>query len=98
MRSSLHELYCKIVCKIVNNKEWVLIHMTSFVHIHTIFAKSYVFYKLPIHMNLYEWPTANPAPKLTRHWGLDKSYKIVRVRSYEINRLVKYIYIRIAVR
>ncbi len=33
-----------------------------------------VFYELPIHMNLYEWPTPNPAPKPTRHWGLDKSY------------------------
>ncbi len=34
----------------------------------------YVFYELPIRMNLYEWPTPNPAPKPTRHWGLDKSY------------------------
>ncbi len=35
-------------------------------------------YELPIHMNLYEWPTPNPAPnpapKPTHHWGLDKSY------------------------
>ncbi len=28
-----------------------------------------------IHMNLYEWPTPNPAPKPTHHWGLDKSYE-----------------------
>ncbi len=45
-------------------------------------------------MNLYEWPTPNPAPKPTRYWGLDKSYKIVRVRSYEfvrISHLVKYV-------
>ncbi len=42
--------------------------------INTIFAKSYIFYELPIRMNLYEWPTPNPAPKPTRHWGLDKSY------------------------
>ncbi len=45
-------------------------------------------------MNLYEWPTANPAPKPTRHWGLDKSYKIVDLTwSYEfvqISHLVKY--------
>ncbi len=50
-------------------------------------------------MNLYEWPTPNPAPKPTRHWGLDKSDKIIRVRSYEfirISHLVKYV--RIAVR
>ncbi len=43
-------------------------------------------------MNLYEWPTPNPAPKPTRHWGVDKSYKIVRVKSYEfvwISHLVK---------
>ncbi len=46
----------------------------SLVQIHTFFAKSYVFYELPIRMNLYEWPTPNPAPKPTRHWGLDKSY------------------------
>ncbi len=42
-------------------------------------------------MDLYEWPIPNPAPKPTRHWGLDK---IVRVRSYEfvrIGHLVKYV-------
>ncbi len=47
-------------------------------------------------MNLYEWPTPNPVPKPTRHWGLDKSYKIVQVRSYEfiqISHLVKYVQI-----
>ncbi len=48
--------------------------MTSLVQIHKIFAKLYVFYELPIRMNLYEWPTPNPAPKPTHHWGLDKSY------------------------
>ncbi len=36
-------------------------------------------------MNLYEWPTANPAPKPTRYWGLDKSYKIVQVRFKWLN-------------
>ncbi len=50
------------------------------------FAKSYVFYELPIRVILYEWPTPNPAPKPTRHWGLDKSYKnhsseVVRIRT-----------------
>ncbi len=47
-----------------------------------------------IRMNLYEWPIPNPAPKPTPHWGLDKSYKVVWVRSYEfvwINHLVKYV-------
>ncbi len=47
---------------------------TSLVQIHTIFAKSYVFYELPVRIHLYEWPTPNPAPKPTHHWGLDKSY------------------------
>ncbi len=45
---------------------------------------------------MYEWPTPNPAPKPTRHWGLDKSYKITRVRSYEfvrISHLIKYVQI-----
>ncbi len=42
-----------------------LIRMTSLVQIHTIFDKSYVFYELTIRMNLYEWPTPNPAPKPT---------------------------------
>ncbi len=42
--------------------------------IHTIFAKPYVFYELPICMNLYKWPPPNNAPKPTRHWGLEKSY------------------------
>ncbi len=72
--------------------------MTSLVQIHTIFAKLYVFYELPIRMNLYEWPTPNPAPKPTRHWGLEKLYKIVRVRSYEfvrISHLVKYVWIAV---
>ncbi len=50
-----------------------LIRTTSLVQIHTIFAKSYVFYELSNRMNLYEWPTPNPAPKPNRHWGLDKS-------------------------
>ncbi len=31
-----------------------LIRTTSLVHIYTIFAKSYIFYELPIRMNLYE--------------------------------------------
>ncbi len=64
--------------------------MTSLVQIHMIFAKSYVFYELPIRMNLYEWPTPNPAPKPTRHWGLDKCDKTLfrqkwgRTNSYEL--------------
>ncbi len=35
-------------------------------------------------MNLYERPnvTPNPAPKPTRHWGLD--WGLVRVRLYEL--------------
>ncbi len=47
-------------------------------------GKSYVFYELPIRMNLYQWPTPNPAPKPTRHWGLDKSYEWGRTNSYEL--------------
>ncbi len=68
--------------------------MTSLVQIHAIFAKSYVFYELAIRMNLYEWPTPNPAPKPTHHWFR----QIVRVRSYEfirISHLVKYVRIAI---
>ncbi len=48
-----------------------------------------------------EWPLVVSKRKFmarirdtTRHWGLDKSYKIVRVRSYEfewISHLVKYV-------
>ncbi len=26
-------------------------------------------------MNLYEYPTPNPAPKPIRDWGLEKSYE-----------------------
>ncbi len=33
--------------------------MTPVVQIHTIFDKSYVFYELPIRMNLYELRTPN---------------------------------------
>ncbi len=58
-----------------------------------IFTKLYVFYEF---LNSYEWPTPNPARKPIHHWGLDKSYKIVRVRSYkfvQISHLVKYVQI-----
>ncbi len=34
-----------------------------------------------IRMNLYKWPTPNPAPRPTSHWGLDKSYKIVYIKN-----------------
>ncbi len=54
--------------------------MTSLVQIHTIFAKSYVFYELPIRMNLYEWPTPNPAPKPTRHEFVRISHLVKYVR------------------
>ncbi len=47
-----------------------------------IFAKSYVFYELPVRMILYERPTTNPAPKPTHYWGLEKSY--IRMNSYEL--------------
>ncbi len=47
--------------------------MTSLLKMNTIFAKSCVFYELPIHMNLYEWPTPNPTPKPS----LDKLYNIL---------------------
>jgi len=46
----------------------------QFVQIHTIFAKSYVFYELPIRMNLKESATPNSVNKPTHHWGLDKLY------------------------
>ncbi len=58
--------------------------MNSLVQNSYILAKSYVIYELPIRMNLYEWPTPNPAPKPTRHWGLDKSYEWGRTNSYEL--------------
>ncbi len=64
------------------------IRATSLIQIHTIFAKSYVFYELPIRMNLYEWPIPNPAPKPTRHWGLDKSYKNRTSEVVRISHLV----------
>ncbi len=58
--------------------------MTSLIQIHNIFDKSYIFYELPIRMNLYEWPTPNPAPKATHHWGLDNSYEWGRMNSYKL--------------
>ncbi len=39
---------------ILRGGEFVRIRTTSLVQIHTIFAKSYVFYELGICMNLYE--------------------------------------------
>ncbi len=70
--------------------------MTSLVQIDTIFEKSYIFYELPIRMNLYKWPTPNTAPKPTFHWGLDKSYEWGRMKFVRISHLIKYV--RIAVR
>ncbi len=35
-------------------------------------------------MNLYGWPTPKPAPKPTRHQGLDKSYEWGRANWYEL--------------
>ncbi len=57
-----------------NSYELVRFTICTLVQIHTFFAKSYVFYELWNRMNLYEWPTPNPAPKPNRHWGLDKSF------------------------
>ncbi len=45
------------------------------------FAKSYVFYELPIRMNLYEWPTPNPAPKPYPSLGFRQ---IVQNRTSEV--------------
>ncbi len=53
---------------------FVQVRMTSLVQIHTILAKSYVIYELPIRMNLYEYPRPNSTPKPIRNWGLDKLY------------------------
>ncbi len=46
----------------------------EFVQPHSFLAKLYVFYELPIRLNMYKWPTPNAAPKPTCHCGLDKSY------------------------
>ncbi len=40
------------------------------------------FSSFTIGMNSYEWSTPNPAPKPTRHWGLDKLYKISHLVKY----------------
>ncbi len=49
-----------------------------------------------IRINLYKWPTPNTASKPTRHWGVDKLYKIERVRLYEFIRISHLvIYVRI---
>ncbi len=66
-----------IFYEVANSNEFVRSHS------YTIFAKSYVFTSCTICMNLYEWPTPNPAPKPSRHWGLDKSYEWGRVNSYK---------------
>ncbi len=58
--------------------------MTLLVQIHAIFAKSYLFYKLPMRMNLHELPSPNTTPKLTHHWGLKKAYVWGRMNSYEL--------------
>ncbi len=57
-----------------NSYEFVRIRTTSLVIRTIFFAKWYLFYELH---NSYEWPTSNPAPKPTRHWGVDNSYELV---------------------
>ncbi len=84
-----------IYYEVANSYEFVRPHSYKFIQ---LLLKSYIFYELPIRMNLYEWPTPNPAPKPTHHWGLDKSYKSYEW-SYEfvrISHLIKYV--RIAMR
>ncbi len=76
-------------------KRW-LIRTTSLVQIHTVFAKSYVFYELPIRMNLYEWPTPNPAPLTYPSLGFRQIILNRTSEVLQISHLVKYV--RIAVR
>ncbi len=68
-----------IFYKVANSYKFVWPHSYEFVW----FLRNHMYFTSPpIHMNLYKWPTPNPTPKPTRHWGLDKSYKIVRLRSF----------------
>ncbi len=80
-----------ILYEVANSYEFVRPHLYEFIWF--LLNRMY-FTSSPINMNLYEWPTSNTAPIPTCHWGLDKSYKIVQVRSYEfiwISHLVKYV-------
>ncbi len=80
-----------IFYEVANSYEFLWPHSYKFIQF--LLNRTY-FTSCTIRMNLYEWPTPNPAPKPTRHWGVDKSYKIVRVRLYEfvrISYLIKYV-------
>ncbi len=82
-----------IFYKVANSYKFVWPHSYEFVW----FLRNHMYFTSPpIHMNLYKWPTPNPTPKPTRHWGLDKSYKIVRLRSYKFVRIIHLVkYVRI---
>ncbi len=59
---------------------WI-IRTTSLVQIQTVFAKSYVFYELLIHINLYEWPTPNPTQIVQN--GTSEVVRISHLVKYE---------------
>ncbi len=70
--------------------------MYIFYEVDNLYDSCWIHNSNPIPMNLYEWPTPNTTPKPIHLWGLNKSYKIVRVRSYEfvrISHLIKYVLI-----
>ncbi len=80
-----------IIYEVANSCEFVRPHLYKFI---CFLTNPTYFMSYTIRMNLYEWPTPNPAPKPTHHWGLDKSYKIIRVRLYKfvwISHFVKYV-------
>ncbi len=61
-----------IFYKVADSYEFVRPHSYNFIRFLT--NRTY-FTSCTIRMNLNELPKASPAPKPTRHWGLDKSYK-----------------------
>ena len=77
--------------EVANSYEFIRPHSYEFVRF--LLNRTY-FTNCPIRMNSYEWPTPDPAPKPTHHVGLDKSYKFVRVRSYELVRISQLFIIR----
>ncbi len=70
-----------IFYEVANSYEFAQLHSYKFMR---FLINCTYFTSCTIRMNLYEWPTPNPTPKPTHHCGVDKSYKIVRVRSYKL--------------
>ncbi len=68
-----------VPCSRVSPQSWTLPAGAEFIRF--LLYCTY-FTSCTIRLNLFEWPTPNPAPKPTSHWGLDKFVQIILLIKY----------------